>query len=408
MLQGKGERKMQLNILRASLRGVCAYRELMDAAVMVQVRKMLDAICVGQGERALEAYTAVFFQLRQEGFLGLGDWLWDALRFCPSPYGLLAEREGTDPALENAARREIENFVLLSQTDCDVLVKAIGDNLSADYAGVLAGLPRWKAGAPFSFERVKEYYKTCGCGQFARYRAFVWDRGALIPVADPDCPRPEELLGYELQRNQVIANTKAMMEGNLVNNVLLFGDGGTGKSATVKSMLYQPGFEDLRLIEVQKQGLGDMPSLIRTLAGRRQKFILFIDDLAFDQDDNTYSVMKTILEGGLERRPANVAIYATSNRRHLVRQSFSDRAGDEVDAFETISEKTALAERFGLRIPYLTMSKVDYLALVDHLAGLAGLEMERDLLHAQAMTWEIRHAGRTPRTAQQFIASLKL
>ena len=399
---------MQLNILRASLRGVSAYRELMDTDVMVQVKKLLDAICVGQGERALDAYTALFCQLRQEGFLGLGDWLWDALRYRPSPYGLLAERGGSDPALENAARREIDTFVILAQTDCDLLVKAVGDNLGHDYATVMTALPRWKASAPFSFERVTEFYKANGCGLFARYRAFVWDKGELIPVADPDCPRPEELLGYELQRNQVIANTRAMLEGNQVNNVLLFGDGGTGKSATVKSMLYLPGFEDLRLIEVQKQGLGDMPHLIRTLAGRRQKFILFIDDLAFDQDDNTYSVMKTILEGSLERRPANVAIYATSNRRHLVRQSFSDRAGDEVDAFETISEKTALAERFGLRIPYLTMSKVEYLALVEHLAKLAGIEMERNLLHAQAMTWEIRHAGRTPRTAQQFIASLKL
>ncbi len=399
---------MQLNLLRASLRGVCAYRELMDTAVMAQVRKLLDAICVGQGERALEAYTALFFQLRHEGFLGLGDWLWDALRYRSSPYGLLAERGGTDPALENTARREIDTFVILAQTDCDRLVKAIGDNLNPDYAGVMAGLPRWKASAPFSFESVTAFYKEQGCGLFARYRAFVWERGELIPVAEPDCPRPEELLGYELQRNQVIANTRAMMEGNLVNNVLLFGDGGTGKSATVKSMLYLPGFEDLRLIEVQKQGLEDMPRLMRTLAGRRQKFVLFIDDLAFDQDDNTYSVMKTILEGGLERRSTNVAIYATSNRRHLVRQSFSDRAGDEIDAFETISEKTALAERFGLRIPYLTMSKVDYLALVDHLAKLAEIDMAPDLLHAQAMTWEIRHAGRTPRTAQQFIASLKL
>ena len=399
---------MQLNILRASLRGISAYRELMDTEVMAQAKKLLDAICVGQGERALDAYTALFWQLRQEGFQGLGDWLWDALRYRSSPYGLLAETGGSDPALENAARREIDTFVMLAQTDCDLLVKAVGDNLGPDYAGVLAGLPRWKAAAPFSFERVTEFYREHGCGLFARYRAFVWDKEELIPVADPDCPHPEELLGDELQRNQVIANTRAMLEGNLVNNVLLFGDGGTGKSATVKSMLYLPGFEDLRLIEVQKQGLEDMPRLIRTLAGRRQKFILFIDDLAFDQDDNTYSVMKTILEGGWERRPANVAIYATSNRRHLVRQSFSDRAGDEVDAFETISEKTALAERFGLRIPYLTMSKADYLALVDHLAKLAEGEMEPDLLHAQAMTWEIRHAGRTPRTARQFIASLKL
>ena len=132
----------------------------------------------------------------------------------------------------------------------------------------------------------------------------------------------------------------------------------------------------------------------------------FIDDLAFDQDDRTYSALKTILEGTLEKRPANVCICATSNRRHLVRQTFADRAGDEVDTFETISEKTALAERFGLRIPYLTMNKTDYLALVDHLAARAGVEIPADRLHAQAMTWEIRHAGRTPRVARQFVASL--
>ena len=399
---------MQLNTLRACLRGVSAYRELMETDVMKQVRLLLDGICLEQGEQALDAYTALFYALRKEGFLSIGDWLWDALRYQSSPYGLLAEGEGSDPALANAARREVEIFRVLANMDCDRFVEAIGKVLSADFSQALAGLPRWSACAPFDFEGLTQYYKEHGCGLFSRYRAFVWDKGELIPVADPDCPHPEELLGYELQRNQVIANTRAMLEGHLVNNVLLFGDGGTGKSATVKSMLYLPGFEDLRLIEVQKEGLSDMPSLIRTLAGRRQKFILFIDDLAFDQDDNTYSVMKTILEGGLERRPANVAIYATSNRRHLVRQSFSDRAGDEIDAFETISEKTALAERFGLRIPYLTMSKADYLALVDHLACLAGVEMERDLLHAQAMTWEIRHSGRTPRTARQFIASLKL
>ena len=132
-----------------------------------------------------------------------------------------------------------------------------------------------------------------------------------------------------------------------------------------------------------------------------------IDDLAFDQDDKTYSSLKTILEGSLEKRPANVAIYATSNRRHLVRQNFSDRGSDEVDISETIAEKTALAERFGLRIPYLTMNKADYLALVDYLAAQEGIRIEPERLHAQAMTWEIRHAGRTPRVARQFIASLE-
>ena len=252
-----------------------------------------------------------------------------------------------------------------------------------------------------------DFYHAHGCGLYARYRAFLWEDGALVPVAEPDCPRPEELLGYELQRGQVEANTRLLLAGRPANNVLLFGDGGTGKSATVKSMLYLPGMEDLRLIEIQKENLTGLPRLMRSLAGRRQEFILFIDDLAFDQDDKTYSSLKTILEGSLEKRPANTAIYATSNRRHLVRQNFSDRGSDEVDAAETIAEKTALAERFGLRIPYLTMNKTDYLALVDYLAAQEGIRIEPERLHAQAMTWEIRHAGRTPRVARQFIASLE-
>ena len=159
---------------------------------------------------------------------------------------------------------------------------------------------------------------------------------------------------------------------------------------------------------MQKEELADLPSLIRSLEGRRRKFILFIDDLAFDQDDRTYSVLKTILEGGLERRPANVAIYATSNRRHLVRQTFSDRAGDEVDAFETIQEKTSLSDRFGLRIPYLALGKPEYLDMVERMAALCGVEMEREALRAEAVKWEMRHPGRTPRTAKQFIASLKV
>jgi predicted AAA+ superfamily ATPase len=142
------------------------------------------------------------------------------------------------------------------------------------------------------------------------------------------------------------------------------------------------------------------------LTGRRQKFILFIDDLTFDKDDRTYSALKTILEGGLEKRPANVAVYATSNRRHLVRQTFSDRAGDEVDLSETIQEKTSLAERFGLRIPYLSMTRAEFLDMVEKLAELFGITMEREQLRAEASRWVLRHPGRTPRTARQFITSL--
>ena len=397
---------MELNALRAALRGISAYRELTSTTVMFNAATLLDALSNREGEDALTAYTALFYTLRQEGCEGLGDWLWDQLRYTESPYSRLIDRDGSDPALENAARRDIDTLVLLAQTDCDRFIDAMKPLLGNEYAAALAGLPRWRAAAPFDFDSLTQFYKDHGAGQFARYRAFLWEDGALVPVADPDCPRPEDLLGYEHQRGQVEQNTRLMIAGRQANNVLLFGDGGTGKSATVKSMLHLPGMEDLRLIEVEKENLTGMPQLIRSLAGRRQKFILFIDDLAFDQDDKTYSALKTILEGTLEKRPANVCICATSNRRHLVRQTFADRAGDEVDTFETISEKTALAERFGLRIPYLTMNKAGYLALVDHLAAQAGISMDRDALHAQAMTWEIRHAGRTPRVARQFVASL--
>ena len=397
---------MELNALRAALRGLSAYRNLTAQPVLLQMGRLLDALAQGRGEEALDAYTAVFYHLREEGFSGLGDWLWDRLRYTETPYALLAQRGGSDPALENGARRDVDTFVLLAETDCDRCVDAMKELLPNEYAPVLAALPRWRAAAPFDFEVLTQFYREHGAGLYARYQAFLWEEGQLVPVPDPDCPRPEDLLGYELQRDQVEANTRQLMAGHPANNVLLFGDGGTGKSATVKSMLYLPGMEDLRLIEIQKENLTGLPQLMRSLGGRRQKFILFIDDLAFDQDDRTYSSLKTILEGSLERRPANVAIYATSNRRHLVRQNFSDRGSDEVDAAETISEKTALAERFGLRIPYLTMNKSGYLALVDHLAGQAGITMDREVLHAQAMAWEIRHSGRTPRVARQFIASL--
>lgn len=399
---------MELNALRAALRGVAAYRELTSSAVMFNAATLLDALSNREGEDALTAYTALFYALRQEGCEGLGDWLWDWLRYTESPYSRLIDQGKSDPALENAARRDIDTLVLLAETDCDRFIDAMKPLLPNEYAPVLAGLPRWRAAAPFDFDSLTQFYREHGAGLFAKYRAFLWEDGVLVPVADPDCPRPEDLLGYEHQRGMVEQNTRLMIAGRQANNVLLFGDGGTGKSATVKSMLYLPGMEELRLIEVEKENLTGMPELIRSLEGRRQKFILFIDDLAFDQDDKTYSALKTILEGTLEKRPVNVCICATSNRRHLVRQTFADRAGDEVDTFETISEKTALADRFGLRIPYLTMNKTDYLALVDHLAAQAGLDIPADRLHAQAMTWEIRHAGRTPRVARQFVASLNV
>ena len=267
-------------------------------------------------------------------------------------------------------------------------------------------LSRWQRGVPFSFDALTDAYRREGAGQFARYRAFVWDSGELIPVAHPDCPASCQLLGYGEQRAEVERNTRALVEGRYVNNVLLYGESGTGKSATVKNLLTLPGMEELRIIEADKENLGGLPALIRTLDGRRQKFIIFIDDLTFDRDDPTYSVLKTILEGGVERRPQNVAVYATSNRRHLVRQTISERAGDEMDRSETIREKTSLADRFGVRVLFQGLNKTDFLALVDLLAQQHGIGLPQEELHRQAVAWERFHGAQTPRTALHFILSL--
>lgn len=398
---------MNLLELRAQLRGVCAYRHLMEQPVMARLQQLLDDLNFGRVPEALDSYTALFYALRCDGAQGFGDWLDQALRYQEAPYPAMLANGISDEALEEAARRDLEIFTQLAQTDCEQFIAALKRLMPAlEYKTVLDSLPRWSSGIEFDFDSLTRFYRCHGAGLFARYRAFLWENSQLIPVAYPDCPAPEEMLGYESQRQQVIANTRALVAGHQVNNVLLFGDSGTGKSATVKSLISLPGFESLRLIEVQKEGLSDMPQLIRTLRTRPQKFILFIDDLAFDQDDKVYSVLKTILEGGLEPRPNNVAVYATSNRRHLVRQNFSDRTGDEIDATETIAEKTALSDRFGMRVLYQNMDKKGYLALVNHLAALAGIQIPAEQLHADAMRWDVRHGGRTPRSARQFIASL--
>lgn len=399
---------MDIYHLRAALKGICVYKNILEHPVMGAVGQLLHSLERGNGEEALEAYTRVYHALCVQGVPGLGAWLEQTLRYEENPYARMLGRGESDPVLTQAARRDVEVFSALAQVECIRLLGRMNGFLGSAFERVLSALPRWEQGQAIDFDRLSDFYRLHGAGLFARYRAFLWENGKLCPVERPDCPAPEELLGYEMQRSQVIANTRALVAGHAVNNVLLFGDSGTGKSATVKSLLSVEGLESLRLIEVQKDSLGELTELIRTLRTKPQKFILFIDDLAFDQDDKVFSALKSILEGGLEPRPANVAVYATSNRRHLVRQTFSERAGEEVDTFETIAEKTALSERFGLRIPYQNMDKKGYLALVDHLAAREGITMDPETLHHQAMQWDIRHGGRTPRSVHQFIASLSV
>lgn len=392
---------MNLSQLYYDLLSLSAYKHLAQKPVLREFIALLGALERKDGLAALDHYTNFFFTLEQEGYDGLDIWLWDTLRYEDSPFGRrIAQTKKVGLLLFNAAQRDVEILIDAAELDAEDVKAALAELLPM---AQIQRLPNWKYGTYLDFYCLRDVYRDYGCGPLSRYCAFRWEKGQLVGLEHCDIPPRGSLVGYESQRQQLLDHTRAFVSGQPVNNVLLYGDPGTGKSATVKSMLAQPCDTKLKMIELDKDHLEDIPVLLRQLRDQPYKFILFLDDLAFDQDDKTYSQLKTILEGSLDRRPDNVVIYATTNRRNLVRQTFSDRAGDEIDRNETIAEKTSLAERFGTRIHFPSLSPKEFLATVERLAALNSLELDPATLAQRAKQWELRHPGRTPRSAQQFL-----
>ena len=274
------------------------------------------------------------------------------------------------------------------------------------------GLPRWETGEPVGelkgnsgecVRKIEAYYRANGCGIYTRYRAFIWRNSRICPVAYPDSTMLADLKGYEVQRSLAIDNTAAFLDGLPANNCLLYGDRGTGKSSTVKALLNQFYTKGLRMIEMPKESLSDFPLLVDEIAPLPMKFIIFIDDLSFSVQNETYASLKAVLEGGLAARPENTLIYATSNRRHLVRESFSDREGDEIHLGDTIQESLSLADRFGLSINFSLPDRDGYLEIVRKLAAQRGIEDHGKELEEGAEQWAIVRGGRSPRCAKQYV-----
>ncbi|OUP45141.1 ATP-binding protein [Pseudoflavonifractor sp. An187] len=399
---------MELSHVHIGLSTLSVYRDLLDQPVLVALSKLSQALETGDGLTAAQHYSQLFYEMQRSGSPSLGHWLYEALRWSQGPYPTAMAKGDCPEHLEYAAKLDIDTLRAVSAIPSQQWLDAVAQATPAQLRPLLSQLLPWPDEPTFSLHLapLRQAYLREGVGLLARHKAFVWEDGTLIPVPHPDCPTSEQLMGYEHHRNQVVQNTRALLAGKYVNNVLLYGESGTGKSATVKHLLTLPGMEQLRLIEADKENLSGLPALIRSLEGQPLKFIIFIDDLTFDRDDPTYSVLKTILEGGVERRPQNVAIYATSNRRHLVRQTISERAGDEMDRNETIREKTSLADRFGLRILYQGLSRGEFLDLVDLFAAQHGCTLPQEQLHQRAIAWERHHGSTTPRTALQFVLSL--
>jgi len=249
--------------------------------------------------------------------------------------------------------------------------------------------------------------KQIGFGMYSTHYIFVMGENGLIPVSYPDPIRLSQLSGYDEERREVIENTIAHINGKPANNCLLYGDCGTGKSSTVKAIANEYRDSGLRLIEIKKKQLHLIPEIIEEIGRNPLKFILFIDDLSFSEDDDDYAALKAALEGSVSSNSPNMIIYATSNRRHLVKETFSSRQGDEIHFNDTIQEFMSLSERFGLTVTFMKPDKKLYLDIVKNLAIQYGIHMADDELFRKAEAFALSRSGRSPRCAKQFIEHLK-
>ncbi|WP_029321984.1 ATP-binding protein [Butyrivibrio sp. AE3004] len=254
------------------------------------------------------------------------------------------------------------------------------------------------------------FYKHYGVGKFGLHKAFRVrhkEPQALIePIRNIRHVQLSDLVGYEIAKQKLVENTEAFVSGKKANNCLLYGDAGTGKSSCIKAIANEYFDKGLRIIEIYKHQFKDLNDVIAQIKGRNYKFIIYMDDLSFEEFETDYKYLKAVIEGGLEKKPENVLIYATSNRRHLIRESFKDKPAvldDDLHRNDTVQEKLSLANRFGVTIYFGAPEMKEYDEIVRVLARRNGIDMEGDELIAEARKWEMNHGGLSGRTAQQFI-----
>ncbi|RJW76329.1 ATP-binding protein [Faecalibacterium sp. AF10-46] len=396
---------MKLREWNARLHGLVVFRSLLDdpvVAKLVDLTDRMEAGAPGYGPvcDAVAQFEAALFEHTTNWGSYLSAAVLEAETVCvrQAASGTLA------PALQTALDSELAFLQALCGLTLDELLAAAGS--AAGQAQELAFLPRWETSGidlPAAYaQRMSEVGKK-GYGMFAKHHVFTVKNGQLVPVKYPDPQRLSELPGYEKEREKVIANTKALLAGMPANNVLLYGDAGTGKSSAVKAIANEFAPEGLRLVEVKKNQLYQIPDLMDKLAANPLKFILFIDDLSFTANDDNFAALKAILEGSVGGRAKNIAVYATSNRRHLIKETLTDRTGDDIHEADTRQELMSLSARFGLTVTFQRPEKARFETILAELAKQHGIDMPMDQLLVKAEAFAIRAGGRSPRVAKQFI-----
>ena len=369
------------------------FRDLLQDEAIRELSSALRDCVRGRQERFLRRLAA--FEARI--FEADGDWSRYLFRRISESENVCIRKCGNAPlnaALLGALEKELDFLQCLSALKLD------------DLPGVPHFMTGWLTSPvdiPGAYRERMRNVGTVGYGLFARYKVFTVSEGELSPVKHPDPQTLGELPGYEREREQIISNTEALLNGQPANNVLLYGDAGTGKSSTVKAIVNEYAGRGLRLVEVKKNQLYELPALMDTLSENPLKFLIFIDDLSFTVNDDNFAALKAILEGSVGGRADNVAVYATSNRRHLIKETFSDREGDDIHASDTRQELMSLSARFGLTVTFGSPDRERYLYIVRKLAERYGVSLGETELSVRAEAFAIRAGGRSARVAKQFV-----
>lgn len=396
---------MKLHEWNARLHGLVIFRSLLSDPVAARFAALIDCLTAGNNSvgsvcNAVAQFESVLFERTTNWGTYLSTTVLETETVCV--------RQAAAGTLPPVLQTALDNELAFLQQLCGLTLDALLDAAEVP-AEELAFLPRWETAdldLPAAYaQRMSEVGKK-GYGMFAKHHVFTVENGQLVPVKYPDPQKLSELPGYEQEREKVIANTRALLTGMPANNVLLYGDAGTGKSSTVKAICNEFAAEGLRLVEVKKNQLYQIPDLMDKLAANPLKFILFIDDLSFTANDDNFAALKAILEGSVGGRSHNVAVYATSNRRHLVKESMSDRSGDDLHAADTRQELMSLAARFGLTVTFQQPDKDRYDTILLELAKQYGVQMPSDQLFIKGQAFALRAGGRSPRVAKQFVELL--
>lgn len=396
----------KLSLICYRIKSVGIYRETAHSSAVRALINMIGAANDKDFDRLFENWGKLICELYQNGEATLSDFIFSLLLRDNNAFSR-ACASGEQSGLFSAAEAEIDAFAQLSEiTAQDILENA---NVPSELS---RGLVCWSNGDRLSkspadiAQELCTYYKNNGCGVFSQYRAFVWQNGELVPVEAPDTVTFCDLKGYQTQRKALIDNTVAFLNNLPCNNVLLYGDRGTGKSSSVHALLNEYCTEGLRMIELSKADIADFHRVSSMIAKIPLKFIVFIDDLSFSQDNDSFAQLKAALEGGLAAKPSNMLIYATTNRRHLIKETFENRKGDELHINDSIQEELSLSDRFGIVITFINPDRKQFYDIVDAMAKDRGLDIPAEELHFLAERWSLGKGGRSPRGAKQFIDSL--